>query len=118
MLDPFSPNNPEQTLYAHKMLEEVHQNFIQAVKEGRGNRLKSDPALFTGLVWTGTDAKKLGLIDGFKSTEAVARDLIGSKRCVNYTQHQSFFDKMANTMGTTFGQAIFSQFLGGLHALQ
>src|SRR5688500_8506261 len=53
ILDPFSPQKPEEREFAQKMLNEIHQQFITVVREGRGERLKQDPKIFTGLFWTG-----------------------------------------------------------------
>jgi protease-4 len=73
MLDPFSPEVPRQKGYAESMLKEIHQQFIDVVKEGRGDRLKNDPELFSGLFWSGERAVELGLADGLGSADYVAR---------------------------------------------
>ncbi|MFT2542977.1 S49 family peptidase, partial [Escherichia coli] len=60
-LDPFSPQSPKQREYAQSMLQEIHQQFIEVVRQGRGTRLKETPDTFSGLVWTGSKAVELGL---------------------------------------------------------
>ncbi len=101
-LDPFSPENPQEVTYLKKMLEDIHQQFIAAVKEGRGARLKkNDPDLFSGLVWTGDQAVSLGLVDGLGSARYVARDVIGAPTIVDYTQRPRYFERLAATLGSS-----------------
>jgi protease-4 len=98
-LDPFSPMNDKQKAYAQQMLEDIHQQFINVVKQGRGKRLKDDPELFSGLVWTGDKSIALGLADGYGSTESVARDVIKADKIVDYTTHEGFADRLAKKFG-------------------
>lgn len=100
-LDPFSPENPADIKYAQGMLDSVHTQFIQSVEQGRGKRLKMTPDIFSGLVWTGNQAIDLGLIDGFGTTDSVARDIIKNKNIVDYTQQPGFFDKFAYNVGAS-----------------
>lgn len=100
-LDPFSPENPADLKYAQGMLDSVHTQFIQSVEQGRGSRLKITPDTFSGLVWTGNQALSQGLIDGFGTTNSVARDIIKNKNIVDYTEQQGFFDKFANNVGAS-----------------
>ncbi len=104
-LDPFAPENPEQRAHAQKMLEEIHQQFIQAVRDGRGSRLKESPEIFSGLVWTGERSVQLGLADAFGSTESVARDVIKAQKIVDYTPEESVYETLSRRFGTTFGAA-------------
>src|ERR1035437_121821 len=85
-MDPFSPVDPKQKEYALGMLNDIHQQFIAVVKQGRGKRLKDNPELFSGLFWTGQKAVELGLADGFGSVESVARDVIKAEPIVDYTE--------------------------------
>ncbi|MGC5341068.1 S49 family peptidase, partial [Escherichia coli] len=71
-LDPFSPQSPKQREYAQSMLQEIHQQFIEVVRQGRGTRLKETPDTFSGLVWTGSKAVELGLADGYGTVDSVA----------------------------------------------
>lgn len=106
-LDPFSPANPEQTKFAQSLVDIVHRQFIDSVKKGRGDRIKSDtPGIFSGLVWTGEQALTLGLVDGLGSAGHVARDVIGNDNVVDYTVSQSFFDKFTTGVGTVVADQI------------
>jgi protease-4 len=106
LLDPFSPLKPEEAAFAHTMLNEVHQQFIHYVVSQRGKKLKlSNPDLFSGLVWTGEDALKLGLIDGFGSEEYVAREIIQESTIVDYTVAPNYLERLANRFGTSFSSA-------------
>lgn len=98
-LDPFSPLKPTEANQVHRLLDDVHQQFIQAVKQGRGLRLKEDPDLFSGLIWTGNQAKALGLIDDFGSTDFVANQIIKESKMIDYTIRPSYIDRFANRMG-------------------
>jgi len=107
-LDPFSPENKTEKKHIQKILEQVHQQFILKVKTGRGKRLKEDPTLFSGMLWNGIEAKALGLVDGFASTEVVVRDIVKTKRMVNYTVEPSVFDRISKRIGTSFAGELIS----------
>lgn len=107
-LDPFSPVDPKQKAYAQTMLEEIHQQFINTVKAGRGARLKETSDMFSGLIWTGTKSIELGLADGLGSTEYVAREVIKAKDIIDYTPHQSIADRFAKRFGAAAAQALTS----------
>jgi protease IV len=98
-LDPFSPEDPKQKEYAQSMLNDIHQQFIAVVKRGRGKRLKDDPELFSGLIWTGQKAVELGLADGYGSAESVARDVIKAENIVDYTEKSSPVERIAKRFG-------------------
>ncbi len=106
LLDPFSPANLEEKQYMDKLLAQVHQQFIDAVKTGRGNRLKEDEKTFSGLVWTGEEGKKFGLVDDFGNDDSVATDVIGSKKRVNFTLQENLIDRLAGKMGASFAQTL------------
>ena len=108
-LDPFSPLKPEDEQHLRAMLANIHQQFIDTVKKGRGTRLKDDPALFTGLVWTGEESLKLGLIDGLGSASYVAREIIGAEDLVDYTYQPPYFQRFAERIGAAAAEG-----LGGL----
>ena len=106
-LDPFSPEVPSQVTYAKQMLQQIHQQFIEAVKAGRGSRLKLDTAgLFSGLMWTGQDAVKIGLADGYGSVDSVARDVIHAKNIVDYTPRNSLVDRFAQRFGVAMARTL------------
>ncbi|MDO9106284.1 MAG: signal peptide peptidase SppA [Methylovulum sp.] len=106
MLDPFSPPKEDETRYMQGLLDQVHQQFINAVKAGRGNRLKETPDMFSGLVWTGEAGVKLGIADDFGSDDLVAKELIGAEKLVDFTLRERLIDKIAGKLGASFGQAI------------
>ncbi|NKB62921.1 MAG: S49 family peptidase [Gammaproteobacteria bacterium] len=110
-LDPFSPINEEQNEHAIRMLDEVHQQFIDAVKTGRGNRLADDPDIFSGLFWSGERAQELGLIDDFGTLEQVARDVIGAEKILDYTVRQSVVEKFAEEVGISMAKGLFGSSL-------
>ncbi len=98
-LDPFSPLNPSQQAYAKQMVEEIHQQFIDVVKKGRGKRLKETPDTFSGLVWNGQRGVEMGLADGYGTVESVARDVIKAEDIVDYTVKDNFADRLAKRFG-------------------
>ena len=105
-LDPFSPMNDKQKAYAMQMLEEIHQQFIRVVRAGRGSRLKETPDMYSGLVWTGEKSISLGLADAYGSTDYVAREVIGAKEIVNYTQKENIALRFARKFGVTLGHSL------------
>jgi protease-4 len=100
-LDPFSPENKDEVAHVKTMLEDIHQQFINAVKTGRGKRLKDDKDLFSGLIWTGEESVKLGLVDGLASSSTVARDIIKAKNIVDYTHRPSYWQRIADRIGAS-----------------
>ena len=106
ILDPFSPINPKQQVFVQDMLNEVHQQFIKVVKDGRGSRLKESPEIFTGLFWNGEAAVRLGLADGFGNYDYVAREIIKSEEVVDFTTYEGFADRFARKFGASFGSSI------------
>ena len=116
-LDPFSPEVPSQVAYAKEMLQQIHQQFIAAVEAGRGSRLKLDtPGLFSGLMWTGQDAVKIGLADGYGSVDSVARDVIHAKNIVDYTPRNSLVDRFAQRFGVAMARSLgLADAAGSLH---
>jgi protease-4 len=106
-MDPFSPMKPEHKAHLEAMLADVHQQFIKAVRDGRGSRLKENtPGLFTGLIWSGTRAIENGLVDGLGSVESVARDIVKAEDLVDYTVEENTFDKFARRIGASFGSGV------------
>jgi len=117
ILDPFLPLKPEQRAHAEQMLAVVHQQFIDTVKAGRGDRLAENPDLFSGLFWSGEGAKRLGLIDEFGSLDYVAREIIGHEDLVDYTVRPNFLEQFSRDFGISVGIGIASVF-GGQFTLQ
>lgn len=118
---PFVPENKEQTAMQQQMLDEIHTLFINAVKQGRGNKLaESNPDLFSGRYWIGQDALKLGLIDGFGSVNSIARDKFKSENLVDFTPDEDPFDKVAKKLGVTMvdsakNAVVEKQFVGNIN---
>lgn len=102
-LDPFVPENPRQREHAQQMLDEIHQQFIKVVRQGRGARLKESPEIFSGLVWTGEKSIELGLTDAMGSTEYVAREVIKADKLVDYTVEENYFETLSKRLGASFG---------------
>ena len=109
MLDPFSPPKEDETRYIQGLLNQVHQQFIGAVKAGRGDRLKETPELFSGLVWTGEEGVKLGIVDGVGNQDYVAKELIGAETRVDFSRQEQWLDKIAGKLGASFEQVIGSR---------
>jgi protease-4 len=105
MLDPFAPEDPAQRAHIQKMLDEIHQQFIAVVRQGRGKRLKETPDMFSGLIWTGEQSVALGLADGYGSLDYVAREVIKAEKVVDFSPKDSFIDQLSDRLGTRFGEA-------------
>lgn len=105
-LDPFSPLDPKQKQHAQSMLDQIHQQFIDAVKKGRGKRLKEDADMFSGLLWTGAKSIELGLSDGFGSVDYVAREVIKAEDIVDYTQRENLAERFAKRFGAAMAGAV------------
>ncbi|EJT83426.1 signal peptide peptidase SppA, 36K type [Pseudomonas putida S11] len=107
-LDPFSPQKPEETEFWQGVLNTTHQQFIAMVKQGRGERLKDKehPELFSGLVWSGEQAKELGLVDGLGSASYVAREIVGEKELVDFTVQESALDRFSKRVGASVAERL------------
>jgi protease-4 len=105
-LDPFAPERPEHREHAKKMLDEIHQQFIRTVKQGRGNRLKESPEIFSGLVWTGEKSIELGLADALGSAEYVAREVVKAEKLVDFTPEEGVYELLSKRLGTSFGETL------------
>ncbi len=98
-MDPFSPRNPKHDAFTKAMLAEIHQQFIDVVKQGRGKRLKETPEMFSGLFWSGDTAIKMGLADEMGTVDSVARDVIKVENIVDFTTREGFADRIAKKLG-------------------
>ena len=110
-LDPFSPQSEAHKQHAQTMLEQIHRQFIDVVKKGRGERLKETPEMFSGLFWTGEQSVALGLADDFGSLDSVARDVVKAEKLVDYTNKKSLAERFAKRFGAAMGE-------GAVKALQ
>ncbi|MBL8326452.1 MAG: S49 family peptidase [Rubrivivax sp.] len=107
LLDPFSPLSDKQRAYAKQMIEQIHRQFIDVVKAGRGERLKKDaPEIFTGLVWNGEEAVRLGLVDGLGNLDHVAREVVKAEEIVDYTPRDNVAERLAKRFGAAMGQGV------------
>lgn len=116
-LDPFSPLKPEEMAHVQGLLKGIHEQFIEVVKLGRGERLKAGEELFSGLVWTGAESVELGLTDGLGDLDYVAREIIGARRIVNFTVREDLFSRFAQGVGRATTNALleFLQLSTALH---
>jgi protease-4 len=104
MMDPFQPQNAKHRAYTQVMLDEIHQQFITAVRSGRGKRLKASPEIFSGLFWTGNTAIKLGLADGLGTVDSVARDVLKAEDVIDYTVREGLSDRVLKKFGAAVGE--------------
>lgn len=114
-LDPFSPLDATQRGYAKTMLGDIHGQFIEAVRMGRGERLKESDETFSGLVWTGERSIELGLADALGSVAYVAREVVKAETIVNYTWREHIVERVARRFGATLGESIVRSTSSGLH---
>lgn len=105
-MDPFSPVNPAHQAHAQTMLNEIHQQFINVVREGRGKRLKETPDMFSGLFWSGEKSIQLGLADAVGNSDYVAREVIKEENIVDFTAHEGLADRFAKRLGAATAQAL------------
>lgn len=117
-LDPFSPLTAAHRIFAQRMLRQIHQQFIAAVKKGRGSRLRPHRGLFSGLIWTGERARELGLIDGFGSVGYVARHIIHAPKIVDFSPKPGLVAQFAHHVGATMSQAFVEQFLAPMPSVR
>lgn len=109
-LDPFSPLKDSDMQHVRSMLEQIHSQFVEVVRKGRGDRLKDDGTLFTGLTWTGEESVRLGLTDGLASSSHVAREIVGAERIVDYTHRPPMFERFAGKLGGVFADSVLASF--------
>ncbi len=106
MLDPFSPANPEHEAYAQAMLNEIHEQFKQVVRDGRGDRLNESADTFSGLFWSGEQSIEIGLADSLGSADFVAREVIKQEDIVDFTYRDTFVDRFAKKLGASIVNAV------------
>ena len=113
-LDPFSPQDAKQKEHAQVLLREIHKQFIEIVRRGRGPRLKETPDMFSGLMWTGSQSVRLGLADGFGTVGSVARDVIKADRIVEFTIKENIAERFAKRLRADSSQGVAGTLLGTL----
>ncbi len=107
MLDPFSPQSEKQRAFAQVMIDQVHQQFIAVVKEGRGARLKETPETFSGLYWNGQQAVQQGLVDHLGNLDYVAREVVKAENIIDYTPQENLAERLARRFGASIGEGAF-----------
>ena len=105
-LDPFSPQNESHKDHAKQMLGEIHQQFIDVVRKGRGKRLKETPEMFSGLMWSGAKSIELGLADGYGTVDSVARDVFKASDVRDFSVKQNFAEKFAKQFGADMAESM------------
>jgi len=111
ILDPFLPVQPKQREFMQELLKEVHKQFIEVVKKGRGNKLAINTEIFSGLFWSGESAIKLGLADDYGNIDLVAREVIGHEKIIDFTTQSNFADRFAKKLGASIGSSLKSEIL-------
>ena len=106
LLDPFSKEDPKQKAFVQEMLSEVHQQFIKVVRDGRGDRLKETPDMFSGLVWNGAKSVELGLTDALGTVDGVAREVFKAPEVVDYTMKDNLAERVAKRFGAAMGEGV------------
>jgi protease-4 len=103
-LDPFSPQTEKQRVFAQTMLDQIHKQFIDVVKSGRGARLKETPETFSGLFWSGQQAIEFGLADQLGSLDFVAREIVKAEEIVDYTRRENVAERLVKRFGASIGE--------------
>ena len=117
-LDPFSEEKDEEVEFWEGVLNQTHQQFVSKVREGRGERLKVDDQLFSGLIWNGEQALEKGLVDGLGSAGYVAREIVGAEDIVDFTPQPDPFEQFTKGLGVSVGKTISSMIGNGTIQLQ
>ena len=110
LYDPFLPEQPEQKAHLQAMLDDVHRHFIEAVQDGRGDRLANGENLFSGLIWSGERALELGLVDAYGNARSIARE-VDAEEIVNFTPRSNWLEQVTDRLGASIGRSIAARFL-------
>jgi protease-4 len=112
--DPFSPLTDKQRAYIQVMLDQIHQQFIAVVKQGRGDRLKETPETFSGLFWNGEQALSMGLIDHLGNLDYVAREVVKAEEVIDYTPKENVAERLAKRFGASIGAGVVKALQGSI----
>ena len=96
------------------MIDQIHQQFIKVVREGRGTRLKETPETFSGLFWSGQQALELGLADHLGNLDYVAREVIKAEEVVDYTPKENVAERLAKRFGASIGAGVVKALQGSV----
>ena len=113
LLDAFTPIKEDEAQFWNGVLEQTHRQFVERVKEGRGQRLSDSDTVFSGLIWSGEEALELGLIDGFSSSRELARARFDTETLLDYTPKRHPLQQMASTLGASVAETLYGRVLGG-----
>jgi protease-4 len=111
LLDPFSPVDEKAQQHLQAMIDEIHQQFIDAVRKGRGDRLKEADDIYSGLIWTGREALQYGLVDKIGSASFVAREVIGAEEIVEYSVEEDVLERLADRLGAATARVLGQEYL-------
>lgn len=111
-LDPFSPLDEKHREHARLLIGEIHKQFMQVVRKGRGERLKETPEVFSGLMWTGSQSIAMGLADEFGTVDSVARDVIKAETILDYSVKENIAERFAKRLGAEAGKGIAFRLFG------
>ena len=117
-LDPFTPSKPSDVEHVKVLLESIHKQFIDSVKTGRGDRLKDNPNLLTGLVWTGEESLSMGLADEIGSSGYVAREVIGEEDIVEFTEKPDLLERLSDRIGVAMAKGMGGLFVSGVGSVR
>ncbi|HXE40843.1 MAG TPA: S49 family peptidase [Azonexus sp.] len=117
-LDPFSPQAPQHKAHAQLLLNDIHKQFIDVVKAGRGTRLKESPDMFSGLMWTGVQSVELGLADDFGSVDSVARDVVKAEKVLDYSVKDNIAERFAKRLGASTFAGFWNGVSEGAHSVR
>jgi protease-4 len=108
IMDPFSPVTEADKAHLQGILDQLHAQFIEKVKQGRGERLKlaQYPEVFSGLFWSGEEAKEIGLIDDLGNSSYVAREVVGVEDIVDFTPEEDVWDRFAESLGAGVARSL------------
>lgn len=112
-LDPFSPQDEKQKAHARLLLAEIHRQFIEVVRQGRGKRLKETPEMFSGLMWAGSQSIQLGLVDDYGTVDSVARDVVKAEKLLDYSVKDNIAERFAKRLGADVARNLSFGLLGG-----
>jgi protease-4 len=105
-LDPFQPMKEEDRQHLENMLGNIHQQFIDVVRRGRGDKLQENDKLFSGYVWTGEQGIEMGLVDELGSSGFVAREVIKQERIKDFTYRPTYFERLADRIGNAMANTM------------
>jgi protease-4 len=118
MLDPFLPEDASEKEHVQLLLDQIHQEFINAVREGRGERLADDDSVFSGLVWTGNQAIELGLVDEIGSAGYVAREVLKEDNIVDFTKEEDLLARLSERLGSSVAEALMLNIQGNAYSVK